>query len=386
MHILISGTFWNQPAVGSGQYLHHLVQGLREVAPQHQYTLLVPAYAGTPALLPAGIAGVGARTPFDGRSENLAKLWFEQIAVPDVARRLNVDLVHVPYAAPPLRCATPVVTTVHDIIWRVLPEYRGKAHVQAYYRLVSAAIRRAAHTLTDSEHSRGDIIRELGCAPERVSTVYLAAGEQYQPSDREQARREVWQRYGIPSPFVYYVGGHDVRKNVATLVRAFGLLRVTGTNATLVLAGKALGGDPTLFPDIDGLIASLGLTESVRRVHVPIEDGPLFFNAATVAAWPSRYEGFGLPPLEAMSCGTPAVVSSASSMPEIVGDAAIGLSPDDVQGWGDALRHLLDDSALQEDLRERGLRQAKRFSWRKMASETAAVYEQVGKRILKREA
>jgi glycosyltransferase involved in cell wall biosynthesis len=379
MHILISGTFWSQPTVGSGQYLTHLVRGLREVAPQHRYTLVVPAYAGNPPPLPNDIGGVGVRTPFDGRSNNLAKLWFEQIAVPMVARRLGADLIHIPYAAPPLHSSVPVVTTVHDIIWRVLPAYAGKAHVRTYYRLVSAAIRKATHVITDSEHSRNDIITILETLPERVSTVPLAVGEQYRPLDPIAAQQEVWQRYGIATPFVYYVGGYDVRKNVGTLVRAFGRLRNTGTAATLVLAGQALSGDRQLFPDIDGLIAEYRLTNSVRRVSVPPEDGPLLFAAATVAVYPSIYEGFGLPPLEAMACGTPVIVSDASSLPEVVGDAAICLPPDNPTAWADALRRVLEDASLRERLQKHGLERAATFSWQRMIRETVAIYEQVGR-------
>jgi glycosyltransferase involved in cell wall biosynthesis len=170
------------------------------------------------------------------------------------------------------------------------------------------------------------------------------------------------------------VGGYDARKNVPTLLRAWGMLARQGVSATLVLAGKALGGDPRLFPDIDALIAAEGIAGSVRRLDVPREDGPLLYAAATAAAYPSRYEGFGLPPLEAMRCGTPALVSSASSLPEVAGDAALLLDPDDPAAWAAALRDVLHDAALRERMRIRGFEQAARFSWRKVAEETATVY------------
>jgi|HigsolmetaAR202D_1030399.scaffolds.fasta_scaffold04778_3 Glycosyltransferase len=379
MHIAINGAFWNQPSTGSGQYLRRLVQSLPAAAPQHRYSLVVPAAIGPIQDPPDGLRVVGVRTPFDTRSENLAKLWFEQFGQVAAAQKLKADLLHVPYAAPPLRSSVPVISTVHDIIWHVLPAYRGKAHVRAYYRLVQAGIQAAAHIITDSNHSRNDIIQSFGCDPERVTTIYLAAGEQYYPRDHRAAQVEIWQRYGIASPFIYYVGGYDVRKNVEVLVRAFAEVHQHGSPAKLVLAGKALGKDPAFFPDIDGLIRAQGLIDCVHRVEVPPEDNPLFFAAASLAATPSYYEGFGLPPLEAMSCGTPVLVSAASSLPEVVGEAGICLPPHDIQAWAEALQRVLDDGLLRSKLRTLGLQQAAKFSWSRMVNETVAVYERVGR-------
>lgn len=385
MHILINGNFWSQPNVGTGQYLHGLLRWLPTVAPQHRYTLLLPAAGAAGPAVPADITALSLRTPFDGRNENLAKLWFEQVSVPlfvqfvqrHSSRAPGDTILHVPYAGPPLRCAVPVVATVHDIIWHVLPDYAGKAHVQAYYTLVRSAIAHTAHVITDSEHSRADIIHHLAYAPERISTVYLAAGAQYRPAEIATVESELAARYAIPRPYIYYVGGFDIRKNVATLIRAFAQLRRERHEATLVLAGRALGGDPRLFPDLDGLIAELDVGDAVRRIDVPLQDGPLLYQGAAVFVYPSRYEGFGLPPLEAMACGTPVVSSNAGSLPEIVGDAALLVAPDDVAGWTDALRRLLESSPLRGELRGRGLAQAARFTWKRAAEETAAIYERI---------
>ncbi|MEP7190338.1 MAG: glycosyltransferase family 1 protein, partial [Roseiflexaceae bacterium] len=175
-----------------------------------------------------------------------------------------------------------------------------------------------------------------------------------------------------------YVGGLDARKNVTTLLRAWQRLRDSGGPlATLVIAGRALGADTRLFPDIDALIAELGIADSIRRIDVPREDNPLLYNAATAFAYPSRYEGFGMPPLEAMACGTPAVVAAASSLPEVVGDAALLAAPDDVSAWAGALWRLLSDAALRDDLRARGFARAAQFSYERVARATAQVYARV---------
>jgi glycosyltransferase involved in cell wall biosynthesis len=381
MHVAISATFWDQPAVGSGQYLHGLLGGLAAVAPELRITLLVPRYGSESATSrepPLGAAPdmVIVGTPFDTSSTNLAKLWFEQIGAPRAARSIGAALLHVPYFAPPIVAGLPVVVSILDLIPLLLPEYRGRALVRAYMRLAAAAAPRARAVIAISEASRADIVRHLGIPTGRVSVTPLAAGAQYAPIDRARARAEVLARYGLAAPFVYYVGGLDARKNVATLVRAFAAMqRAGGPAATLAIAGRALGGDPRLFPDIDAVIAAEGAAAWVRRIQVPPADGPLLYAAATIFAYPSRYEGFGLGPLEAMACGTPVVVADSSSLPEVVGDAALRVAPDDIDGWASALQRLLSDRGLHAELRERGLAQAARFSYAHTAELTAAVYQ-----------
>jgi glycosyltransferase involved in cell wall biosynthesis len=380
MHILLNGSFWTQPTVGSGQYLHGLVRHLPRVAPQHRYTLLLPAYQTTKLPTIPGVATITLHTPFDTYHENLAKLWFEQITVPKTARILAQNsndrcLIHVPYFAPPLFSTQPVITTIPDLIPQRLPQYRGGRLVQRYMALVERAARRATAIITFSRHSRSDISTYLRLPPERITAILLAANERYRPADPQSARRDVAHRYHLSSPYIYYVGGLDVRKNVGVLIQAMEMLRsCNAPPATLAIAGRALGQNRLLFPDLDALIAQHHAETTVQRIEVPDEDGPLLYQASTIFAFPSRYEGFGLPPLEAMACGAPVVCSNASSLPEVVGDAALCVAPDDVGGWAAALGRLLRDEPLQADMRTRGLEQARRFSWERVARETVHVY------------
>lgn len=376
MHLAINGMFWSQPTVGSGQYLRMLVHALPAVARNIRLTLLLPAYRAVTEPLPPDIRAVHVQTPFDGCSENLAKVWFEQVAIPLAAARLHADLLHIPYFAPPLVSPRPAVVTILDIIPLILPEYRGSAAVRLYMRLVARAARRATQIIAISQHSANDIVRHLGCRAARVTVTPLAAGAQFRPCDRACAEREVAAHYGVTPPFVYYVGGLDARKNLVMLVQAFARMRrAGGPPATLVIAGRASGTDLRMFPDMDTIIASANACAFVKRIDVPYSDAPLLYSAATVFAFPSRYEGFGLPPLEAMACGAPVVVADATSLPEVVGDAALRVPPDDLPGWTAALWRLLADDALRADLSRRGLERATCFRPERLARETLAVYE-----------
>lgn len=394
-HIVLNGNFWCQPDVGSGQYLHGLVRWLPRVAPHHRYTVLIPRFAAARLPAPSGVSLLPVGTPFDGMKgevgENLAKLWFEQIGVPQAVRVIQASgehpraaiVVHIPYFAPPLRCPAPVVVTVPDIIPLRLPAYRGGLLVRAYMLLVSQTIRFVSHIITFSRHSQNEILAHLPVHPQRVTTILLAAHERYYSyRSCEDVMRLVAERYHLEKPFVYYVGGIDVRKNVETLIRAFAQLcrqqtRPQGGDAILAIAGRPVGRSSTLFPDLDTLIAQSGATSAIRRIDVPGVDNPLLYQACTVFAFPSRYEGFGLPPLEAMACGAPVVVSNASSLPEVVGDAAWLVDPDDVAGWAEAIGALLDDVELREQFRRRSLERAAQFSWERVAEETRLVYERV---------
>ncbi len=377
MHIAINGWFWNRPDTGSGQYVRRLTQALTEVAPSERITLIVPR--GWPVDPPSGVAV--EHVPLRGRGP-LAKVHFEQLDFPQAVGRLGADLAHVPYWGAPLRSPAPLVITIHDLIPLLLPAYRGGALARLYTALVAASAGGAAAILTDSHASQDDILKHLGVPLERVHVVPLAVGEEYHPHRAGSNDEAVRRKYDLPAQFVLYLGGYDVRKNVPTLLKAYTYVRDgAGTQFPLVLAGRLPQKRSPRFTDVARLLDEMNLRDVVQPIGwVEEEEKPALYRLAGCFVYPSRYEGFGLPLLEAMACGTPVVASDAASLVEIVGDAGFTLSPDDARGMAGAILAVLNQPDLAQALRERGLARATAFSWARTAAQTLAIYRQVALR------
>jgi glycosyltransferase involved in cell wall biosynthesis len=309
--------------------------------------------------------------------QGLSKVWFEQMAFPRLCRQERVDVAHVPYFAPPLFPSVATVVTIHDLIPLLLPAYRGSIWVRLYTSLVARATKRAAAIITDSESSKRDIVRLLSLS--KVQVIPLAVPEGFRRVSDEGELERVRQKYHLPSHFILYLGGFDQRKNLPTLFEAF--REVKGLGYPLVVAGQLPVRDTAFFPDHHRLAGEAGVEEAVRFIGwVPEEEKPALYTLATLFLYPSLYEGFGLPPLEAMACGTPIIASKAASLPEVVGEGGILVPPTDVAAWAQAMREILLDEGRRQELGERGLEQAAKFSWQKTAEETLAVYEEVAKK------
>jgi glycosyltransferase involved in cell wall biosynthesis len=382
MRIAVNAWFLDQPGTGSGQYLHGLLQAMPAVAQEHQFLLVAPP--DTSEFQIPGLQLELWRIESRFWQSSMGKVLFEQAAFPRACRRWGADVAHVPYWGSPLWPAVPTVVTIHDLIPLLLPAYRGGPLVRLYTRLVMASARRAAQVLTDSLASKRDIEAHLGLLPERVRCVYLAAHEQFspQPAPDDEAIRALYGLSHNPSllttgRYVLYLAGHDVRKNVAGLVEAFATVAQVDADVTLVIGGKLPEVDSPPFYDPRPLVAALGISDEVRFLGwVDEAHSPALYRGAACAVFPSRYEGFGLPVLEALACGTPLVTSDASSLPELVGDAGFAVDPDDVQELAGAILACLVDDSLAAELRRRGPEQAARFSWAQTAQETLAAYKE----------
>ncbi len=379
MKIGINALFFQHPATGSGQYMTHLLTALSEIDHQNEYVLLGPQPVEQQQTsftsFPYHVQPVPG---FAMNNENVEKLVWEQFTGPAAARKAGVDVFHVPYFAPPLLPRTPTVVTIHDVIPMRLPAYQPDPKVKAYMRLVSRAAHRATLIITISQHAKEDIIDALKLPAERIRVIYEAAGEEYQPVTDPEKLAAARARYGLGERYIFYLGGLDQRKNVPQLVRAFAHLhrQIGDPNLQLLIAGNPDKQKGPLFPDPRPVAADLGMSGQIVYRFIEEEDKPAMYSGACLFVFPSLYEGFGLTPLEAMSCGASVVCSNRTSLPEVVGDAAIMVDPDNTQALVEAMRRVLTDSTLQANLHARSLERAKQFNWHKTATETLAVYEE----------
>ena len=377
MRIAISGMFWTEPHVGSGQYLHNLVEQFAAQPNGHRFILVIPRYLKPQKPSLSHFQTVVMPTPFDGRNDNLAKVWFEQVSLGQVCRKLRADLVHVPYFGAPRYPRVPTVVTVHDLIPLLVPGNRGSRAVQMYMRLASSSARQATKIIADSQHTKDDIVKHLNIPADRIVVTHLAAAPTLTPQPRA-AIATTLERFRLSDPYVFYIGGFQAHKNVAMAIRAFARARRSlDRRVMLVIAGRLPTSQSPLFPDIHKVILEEQIAADVALLGPVSEDEKAALMSGCHAfVYPSRYEGFGLPPLEAMQCGAPTFASSTTSVGEVVGDGGVQLPPDDLAAWTSALTRVLRDEAWRAQLSEQGLQRAGEFSWQTTATQTLAIYEQ----------
>ena len=379
MKIGINTYFFKFPASGSGQYLFHLLHALAEMDQENSYVLLdKEPFNEIVGTLPKFKHLVTPVPRLARRNASIENLIWEQFTSPSSAHKIGVDLLHVPYFAPPFFPRTPSVITIHDIIPLRLPQYRTDPKMKAYLQLITRAARKATMIITVSQHAKQDMLDALKLQAERIRVIYEAAGEEYQPISNPEVLLKVHARYGLHGRYILYLGGLDQRKNVPQLVRAFAQVyhQLGDPNLQLLIAGNPDKLKGSLFPDPRPVAADLGITGQINYRFIEEEDKPAIYSGASVFVFPSLYEGFGLTPLEAMSCGTPVICSNRTSLPEVVGDAAINFDPDNLREMVQAIHSVLTNDELQVDLRARSLKRASQFNWQKTAIETINVYQE----------
>ncbi|MCC7372895.1 MAG: glycosyltransferase family 4 protein [Chloroflexi bacterium] len=290
------------------------------------------------------------------------------------ARRHDLDLVHDPTGVSPLLLTTRQrVATIHDVIPLIYPAASTTLDRLIYHRWLPSVARRLDAILTVSECSRHDIVRLLRVDPARVHVTPNAVGPEFAPATPEQITT-VTARQGITGPYLLYVGSVEARKNLTRLLHAFAALPEDARGWQLVIVGASGWKSSPVYATVE----QLRLGDRVRFLgFVPDADLPALYSGADLFVFPSLYEGFGLPVLEAMACGTAVITSSTSSLPEIAGDAARLCDPLDVPGLTTALRELLREPAHRQELAARGLARAAQFTWDRTAQATLDVYRGV---------
>jgi len=377
----LNGLLLDSPYSGSAVYSRNLAPLLPQVAPDLQFRL----YTRNEQLEAPGLPSQRLLTPFrrlnrgSGPGARLDKLTWETVALPMAGALRREALIHSLYFAAPPISASPLVVTVHDVIPLVLPGYHRTRQSAWYSRLMAWTVRRAAAIITVSQHSKGDICRVLGVPEDRVTVTYEAVDEVYRPNGVEGETDVLRSHYHLPERYLLYTGGAEKRKNITLLIRAWQQAReaMRRYECTLVIVADFPPPD-SLYPDIPRLIRELRLGDDVYVVpRVAQADLPALYRAALGFCFPSRYEGFGFTPLEAMACGVPVVASNATSIPEVVGDGGWLLPPDDTGAWAEAMIRLASSEGERRQLAGRARQQGGRFSWRVTAEQTAQVYRNV---------
>ena len=350
---------------GVGNYTSELLAALIERGDERRYALL--ANRTLNGSTPRGTLGqIGGRFP--NRSA-----WMQFMLPRDLAA-LHPDVCHFTNSIAPLTAPCPIVITLHDMSLFVHGRLHPLKSRLAVRPIIPVVARRAAAIITVSQHAKREIVAGLHVPPEKVHVIYEAAAPQYHTITDTVELDRVRQRYHLHKPFVLYVGTIEPRKNLTRLVLAFAQAHRQNPELELILVGQ-LGWQ---YSSLLKTIEDLQLGSAVRRPgYVPAEDLPALYNLARVLAFPSLYEGFGLPVVEAMACGTPVLTSNGSSLAEIATGASLLIDPLDVDDIAHGLLCLATDDDLHAQLRAAGLTRAAQFSWQRAAEETVRVYDAV---------
>lgn len=371
MRIGLDGRYVRDDFPGIGRYVYNLARALPAIASDIEFVLFHdPKVSNTRYDIEALRRSNLTFIPTDAPIRSLA----EQIRLLGLARRLSLDVFHAPYYITAYYMPCRQVVTIYDVISARYPEYLPSPAMRLVFELTTRlALRVADQVLTLSDASRQDLVTLYGIDPDRITVTPLAAGPKFRPADGRTVD-ELRGRLRLPDRYVLYVGINKPHKNLVRLIEAWA--QVTESNDRgyhLVVAGRE---DPR-FPEARERAAALGLDSVVFLGAVAEQDLPALYSGAELFVYPSLYEGFGLPVIEAMACGIPVACSDVSSLPEVAGDAAILFHPLDVDAMAASIRRVLQDGGLQATLGMDGLEQAGRFSWERTAQLTLKAYRVV---------
>ncbi len=366
MRIGIDARLVHYSRAGIGQYITGLVRGLSECDKDNEFVLLQSRKDDSVLADTHNFVRKSLWTPSHHR--------LEQLVLPFEISPLRLDILHSPDFIPPFRRDYKSVITVHDLAFLLYPHFLTEESAR-YYGQIDQAVRHADHIVADSLSTKRDIVNFLGVPEPKISVIYAAANAIYRRVEDQRLLTQARAKYQLDKPYALFVSTIEPRKNLPTLLRAFRkLLDHYKLDVTLAVVGQR----GWFCGEVFAVAEELELNDTVVFLgHVPLEDLVLLYNAARMHVHPSFYEGFGLPPLEAMTCGTPTIVANVSSLPEVVGDAGLLVSPEHTEGWTVAMWRLLTDDSLHQEMSQKGLKRAKLFSWERAARETLNLYRRM---------
>ncbi len=357
---------------GISWYIYNLLKNLAHVSPEYfRYDAFLydRTYKEKTRGLNLHFSQLPTKTP-------VIRIFWEQFIQPLALKRARVDMLHALAFVAPIVVPCPFVVTVYDLSFYRYPEAFRPFNRWYLTRFTATTVNRAKAVITISESTRQDVIKFLQVPPARVHTIYCGSDDSFRPLPQPEveAFRAAQQ---LPGRFILYLGTLEPRKNVDGLIKAYARWRKRNPKAPLLVVA---GGKGWYYQEIFRLVKSLNLTDSVHFPgYVPQETLALWYNAATIFVYPSHFEGFGLPVLEAMACGTPVITSTASALPEVAGvdGTARLVAPANTNALADALAEVSNQRALREQMSQRGILRAAQFRWDKTARETVSVYKTV---------
>lgn len=351
---------------GIGTYIRQLVGALSRLECSHTFSMIIARQDAEKIIAPSG---------WKIHQSSIAKYSAgEFLRLGYDVRRTGVDLFHSPHYTLPMGLRGRSVVTIHDLIHLKFPATFNVLQRTYARSMIGHALKHAGRIIAISEFTQRDLVLTFGVKEEKVDVIYLGVGEEFRPIHDTKAIGHFRDRFALRNPFILYVGNVKPHKNLDTLVEAFRGVLAHHNHLDLVLVGEKLSNHKAVWSKVRAFKIEPHVKELGRLSR---EDLVCAYNAAEVLVLPSRYEGFGLPALEAMACGTPVIVSNAGSLPEIVGVAAMIFQLDNQGALEDAIKATMTDSSLRKDLVKRGLERVKKFSWDETARKTLEVYESV---------
>ena len=365
-------------SAGIGRLTRELIHALLALNAPHQFKLFAMGRANGEVRMSNSTLAIRHSSLLSDRWFH--RLWFKaNLPLPVQWFAGPCDLYHATdFVLPPTLPNTRTVLTVHDLSFERDPGSAVPTLLAFLRKVVPASARRASHIIADSHATAHDLTELYGIAPEKITTIHSGVSQRFQISDfrfQIEEANKIRNKYKLgDAPFVLTVGTLQPRKNHLGLVRAFARLPLLDSRFSLVISG----GKGWLYDEVMREVQRLGLNERVKFIgYADDEDLPALYRAAAVFAFPSFYEGFGLPPLEAMACGVPVVTSNTSSLPEVVGDAGLTVNPRDIDALASALNTAMNDEAWRAQAIARGLERAKTFTWQRAAEQLLGVYEKL---------